>query len=994
MNDQAKTKAQLITELTSQRQNTAELRRRVAELEASALGEWQAGEKLLSSEERFRHFILSLGDHIYVTEVTETGRRVNLYLSPNVEKLTGYTETQLMTDWSFWPSRIIHPDDRAAAAVQAAQLARGQHSEVEYRMIRADNRIIWVRDSARVELVGTSKIVYGVVTDISERKHREAALDKLLRLSRALVTHQSPIQVLDQAIKAATEIAPAADRGSLQLLDETGATLYTVAISSPDETLGETIIFRPGVGIAGHALATNQTINVPDVLADQRFMPSELPLRFRSLLVAPLVVKGRLMGTLSLSSQKVGAFSVADEVLVQLIADQVAAALENARLFTSHVQAEKLRKAHQFLQATIDALASHIAILDKNGQIIAVNAPWRRYAQANGYSDPNYGVGANYLEICALATGQNAEHAPLVAEGVRQIIAGRRSQFYLEYPAHTQQAQQWFGVRVTRFQDEGAIWVVVAHEDVTERRVAEETLRASEKRFRSLIQNSSDIVTLLTADGTVQYVSPPVERILGHKPKAVVGQNIFAYVHPDDLPRLRARFNKILQRPGIDDVLTEFRIQNANGSWLWLESVSNNLLDDPTVQGVVVNGRDISQRKQVEEQLRLTEAQLLQAQKMDAVGRLAGGVAHDFNNVLTIIKGYADLLLLRLGKRNPLRPYAEEIKKATNQAALITRQLLIFSRQEMAQPEVIDLNAVVVDIEKMLNRLIGEDIDLITVLDPDLGLIKANPGHIEQVIMNLVINARDAMPQGGGLTIETANVSIAEMVPYQPLPVQPGQYVTLTVTDTGVGMDEKTLSHIFEPFYTTKEPGKGTGLGLSTVYAIVTQSKGSIQVSSQPGHGTSFSIYLPYLTEPVEIPSKKHKSDGLLAVVGKKTETILLVEDQPKLRELAKLVLQGQGYRVLEAPDGDEALQICLKNKEPIHLILTDVVMPGGTSGRELVERVKSLLPETKVIYMSGYTDDVIVRHGVLDASINFLQKPFAPNILLTKIREVLDGSE
>jgi PAS domain S-box-containing protein len=994
MKDQTKTKTQLIEELTTLHQNMAELRQRVAELEASAIGTWQTGETLLSSEERFRRFILSLSDHIYVTEVTETGRRVNLYLSPNAAKLTGYSEAQLMTDWSFWPSRIIHPDDQAAVAVQAAQLARGQNSEVEYRLIRADGQSIWVRDSARVELVGTSKIVYGVVTDITERKHREVALTRLLGLSRALVTQQSPTRVFDQAIKAATEIAPAADRGSLQLLDEAGETLRTVAISSPDETLGDTIIFQPGVGIAGHALANNQTINVPDVLADERFIPSELPLRLRSLLVAPLVVKGRLLGTLSLSSQKIGAFSAADEVLVQLIADQVAAALENARLFASYAQAEELRRAHKFLQATIDGLASHIAILDENGRIIAVNAPWRYYAEVNDYSHPNYGIGANYLEICDSATGPSAEPAPLVAAGVRQVMAGQRDQFYLEYPAPTPLAQQWFGVRITRFLNDGAIWVVVAHEDVTERRVAEEALRANESRFRSLIQNSSDIITLLTADGTIQYVSPPVERILGHLSEAVVGQNIFSYIHPDDLPRVRTRFNEIVRCPGIDDTPTEFRICSASGTWLWLESVSNNLLDDPNVQGVVVNARDISQRKQVEEELRLLEAQFLQAQKMEAIGRLAGGVAHDFNNLLTVIKGYADLLLFRLGKRNTFRHYIEEISKATDQAALLTHRLLIFSRQEMAQPEVINLNTVVADIEKMLKRLIGEDIELVTSLEPDLGRVKANPGHIEQVTMNLVINARDAMPQGGRLTIETANITLDEIAPYQPMAVQPGQYVRLTVSDTGVGMDEQTLNHIFEPFYTTKEPGKGTGLGLSTVYAIVTQSKGSIQVFSQPGKGTTFNIYLPLLTDPIDPFLQQQKSEDLSAMAGKKNETILLVEDQAKVRAMVKRVLQGHGYRVLEARHGNEALQICLQSQEPIHLILTDVVMPGGISGRELVDRVKPLLPKTKVIYMSGYTNDVTVRHGVLHSTINFLQKPFAPNILLTKVREVLDTAE
>jgi CheY-like chemotaxis protein len=307
---------------------------------------------------------------------------------------------------------------------------------------------------------------------------------------------------------------------------------------------------------------------------------------------------------------------------------------------------------------------------------------------------------------------------------------------------------------------------------------------------------------------------------------------------------------------------------------------------------------------------------------------------------------------------------------------------------------VINLNTVVADIEKMLKRLIGEDIELVTSLEPDLGRVKANPGHIEQVTMNLVINARDAMPQGGRLTIETANITLDEIAPYQPMAVQPGQYVRLTVSDTGVGMDEQTLNHIFEPFYTTKEPGKGTGLGLSTVYAIVTQSKGSIQVFSQPGKGTTFNIYLPLLTDPIDPFLQQQKSEDLSAMAGKKNETILLVEDQAKVRAMVKRVLQGHGYRVLEARHGNEALQICLQSQEPIHLILTDVVMPGGISGRELVDRVKPLLPKTKVIYMSGYTNDVTVRHGVLHSTINFLQKPFAPNILLTKVREVLDTAE
>ncbi|HXV98874.1 MAG TPA: PAS domain S-box protein, partial [Anaerolineae bacterium] len=519
-------------------------------------------------------------------------------------------------------------------------------------------------------------------------------------------------------------------------------------------------------------------------------------------------------------------------------------------------------------------------------------------------------------------------------------------------------------------------------QDITDRKEAEEALRASEIRFRSLIQNSSDIITLLAADGTIQYVSPPVQRILGFQPEEIIGRSTLDYVHPEDLLRVQDQLSKIVQHPGIDDTPTEFRVRDAQGEWRWLEAINNNLLNDPNVNGIVVNGRDISRRREIEEQFHLLEAQFLQAQKMEAIGRLAGGVAHDFNNALTIIKGYSDLLLVRLKEPGELRLYAEQIKKASNQAASVTRQLLIFSRQEMAQPETIDLNAVMVDIEKMLERLIGEDIDLVIMLEPALGLVKANPGHVEQVIMNLVINARDAMPQGGRLTIQTVNATVHETTPTQPMPLQPGRYVQLAVTDTGIGMNQETLSHIFEPFYTTKEQGKGTGLGLSTVYAIVTQSRGSIQVFSQPGQGTVFQIYLPYLTDQIEADAGLEDSEALEAVPGKQVETILLVEDEAEVRKLTKLILLKQGYRVLEAQNGDEALRLCQQSGEPVHLILTDVVMPNGMSGRELAEQLKIIIPKAKVLFMSGYTDDVILRHGVLDASVNFIQKPFALNIL------------
>jgi PAS domain S-box-containing protein len=1235
MEDQDKSKAQLLNELATIRQQMAALQQQVTDLEAVVSRCKQTEEELRSSQERFYQFVLSISDHIYVTEITKDQERLNRYLSPHIESLTGHSQAAHLADWSLWPYQTIHPDDRAAAAAQAARLAQGCNSEMEYRLVRADGQIIWVRDSARVETVDSSKMVYGVVADITERKHREMALAKLLELSRALVTIHDPTLVLDEAIKLAVNIAPAADRGSLQLLDDDAKTLRTVAISSPDEPIEEIITFRPGEGIAGHALVNNRTINVPDVLEDERFILGRKRLRFRSLLVAPLVVKGRLLGTMSLSSEKIGAFSQADEALVQLIADQIASALENARLFISHVQAEKLRKAHQFLQSIIDALASHIAILDEQGQIIAVNANWRRHAAANRYASPDGDWSMNYLKICRSTRGPYAEAGPAVAEGIRQVMAAESEQFYLEYRVPNSTETQWYGARITRFESEGAIRVVVAHEDITERKTAEEAVRASEEkyrnltnqlpvgvyrltkagefiyanpalaailgydsvneimqapardvfddldereqqlgqwkngfevicndiklrtqnggqiwgrdtariilnehgqidyidgiiqditehkeaeaalqasesRFRSLVQYSSDIITLLDADRTVLYVSSPVERILGYPPEALIGQNVLDYVHPEDLRPVRTRFAYVAHHPGIGRRPIEFRIRHANGAWVWMEAVGNNLLNDPNVRGVVVNARDINNRKRTEEQLRLLaiaigstddgvlitdtqpepagprivfvnrglcrmtgynqeelvgqkpdlfqglksdrtilnqlkgelsagqsfnletinyrqdgseyhaawhispvlnasdqithyvsiqrdvtelkllEAQFLQSQKMEAIGRLAGGVAHDFNNLLTIIKGYSEMLLIKLHPDDPLCLDVEEIKRAGDQAAVLTHRLLIFSRQEMVQPRALDLNSIISDMEKMLRRLIGEDIQLVMALEPSLTPVKADAGQMEQVIMNLVVNARDAMPQGGCLTIETRNVRLDDPYLLQSPSLQSGQYVQLTVSDTGIGIDEQAMVHIFEPFYTTKERGKGTGLGLSTVYAIINQSKGSIQVRSTPGQGTTFTIYLPCLDETDQAVSQR-ASNGMVRRSEQGTETVLLVEDEKGVRELAKRALRHQGYHILEAEHGDEALQICQAYQGPIHLLLTDVIMPNRMSGRELAEQVKALLPDTKILYMSGYTDDVIVQHGVLDASVNFLQKPFNPSDLLRKVREVLD---
>lgn len=415
--------------------------------------------------------------------------------------------------------------------------------------------------------------------------------------------------------------------------------------------------------------------------------------------------------------------------------------------------------------------------------------------------------------------------------------------------------------------------------------------------------------------------------------------------------------------------------------------LKSNLIRLPSaVQNALKRRQVEKERARALEALKASEAQLLQSQKLEAVGRLAGGISHDFNNLLTAIIGYSDLSIRRVSPDDPLRRNLDEIRRASERAAGLTRQLLAFSRKQVMQPKVFELNAVVADVERMLRRMIGDDIDVRTNLDPNTGNVKADPGQIEQVIMNLVVNARDAMPKGGKLSIETSSLYLDEQYSFGHVSVKPGFYVLLAVSDTGTGMDEETRQHIFEPFFTTKEPGKGTGLGLSTVYGIVKQSSGHVWVYSEPGKGTTFKVYLPRVEEGAQYFREQEPA----AEVPRGTETILLVEDAEMVRKLTREVLENCGYDVIEASNGKRALSICKNRTEPIDLLLTDVMMPE-MSGRELADRLVVLHPEMQVLYMSGYTQDAIVHRGTLEEGTNFIQKPFSPDALARKVRIVLD---
>jgi len=640
-----------------------------------------------------------------------------------------------------------------------------------------------------------------------------------------------------------------------------------------------------------------------------------------------------------------------------------------ARLGISQYREAKTANAVLTHTLAMDSAINGMAILDAGGKYIYVNPA---YARMIGNTNREAMLGKSWREV---ADPQNV--APVESE-IREAL---------------QQHGKWFGpltvhhrdgtvvpteMAVTSLPDGGTICV---SRDITQRLSAQRERAETEIKYRMLIEQVAAVsyIAELGVNGQWLYVSPQIEAMFGYSAEEWLANSTdwMRYIPVEDHPIVNAAEESSARG---EPFQAEYRITRKDGKTVWVSDtavVVRGSDSHPVMEGLIV---DITDRK-------MLENQLLQARKMEAVGRLAGGVAHDFNNLLTIIKGYIEMALQRCLDRPELHSDIRRIEGAADRAVTLVRQLLAFSRKQVLRPKVLDLNAIVVNLDQLLRRLMNENIEMKTFVSNDVGAIKADPGQIEQVIMNLVVNARDALPNGGRILIETSNVDLDSAYTREHAVVRPGPYVLLAVTDTGVGMTPDTVAHIFEPFYTTKESGRGTGLGLSTVYGVVKQSGGYIWVYSEVGKGTSFKVYLPRVKDTVPISAAPEPPASATRQVH---ETILLVEDEPAVRELAQIVLSERGYTVIEALTPEDAERLAVNNGAEIHLLLTDVVMPG-ISGRELAKRLTGRYPNLRVLYMSGYTYNVIAQDGTLEEGISFLQKPFTPQVLIQKVREALD---
>jgi len=729
---------------------------------------------------------------------------------------------------------------------------------------------------------------------------------------------------------------------------------------------------KPGKGLTEYVLRTGRSVLVtPDVQEELERLGEVELIGAPSIdwVGVPLVGDGRPFGVLVLQTYTEGErYGEAEKSVLEFVSTQIAMVIKRKRA------EEALRGSERLLQQSQKVAMLGSYALDVRSGV------WT----SSAVLDEIFGIDAAYPHnVDGWATIVHPDgRSEMLAYFTQEVLAKKR-RFDREYRIvrRSDGAEHWVhGLGDLECDAAGQVVRMVGTiQDITERKRTEAALLDSEEKFRSFVETTTDWVWSMDSDGVHTYCNPAVTGILGYDPEELVGKAAFTFMHPDDRVMIERQFAELVaERRGWRNLMV--RWQCKDGSYRFLESSAVPILGvDGRLEGYRGVDRDVTARRRLEEQLQ-------HAQKMETVGRLAGGVAHDFNNILTAILSHVALLKEELPLGDATQQDLDEIQRAAERAVGLTSQLLAFARRQIIEPRVLDVNALVLNLDRMLRRLIGEDIELVTVLAPLPLTVRAGPSQMEQLLVNLAVNSRDAMPDGGKLTIETSVVNVeVERAARTPGMVS-GDCVRLVVRDTGWGMSPDTKEHAFEPFYTTKETGKGTGLGLATCYAIVKQSGGYISVESEPQAGATFEVLLPLVREAEEPARAAEATES-----PRGTETILLAEDEPMLRRIGVRVLEGQGYRVLEAANGVEALRVAAGHAGRIDLLLTDVVMPQ-MGGRELADRLRVGRPGIKVLFTSGYTNDSVVRHGVTDHSVPFLQKPFVPSSLARKVRAVLDG--
>jgi len=807
-----------------------------------------------------------------------------------------------------------------------------------------------------------------------------AELAVLSGISEAVVKHQNLEQALDEALAACLDVGGIAG-GALYIV-EPSTSMQVRPLRGSGSILGLESFFDNDVALRS-VLASGRAALIPSETFEANWSQEVLRrCEATFAFVIPLLQRDGAAGAFFVAVRAHESDQEDWRVFVQGLGNQIAQAMSLARTFAEKEAAERLaREQTLFLQLILDSIGDGVIATDALGNVMRMN---RVASDLTGCS-PQDAVGQPVAGILRLLDESTREPmvGPLARAIADQKLVDRARNTILvsrsgrEYPVAE-------GIAPIREGDGSMRGVAIVFRDITEARQAERALRDSEKRFRSTFEQAAVGMAHVAPDGRWLDVNQRFCEIVGYSRAELLARAFQDITFPGDLPADLRNVEQALAGDSSTFSL-EKRCVRKDGEIVWVDATTSLVRDAVGLPEYFITVvQDISLRKKTEEELEQTASQLRQSQKMDAIGQLAGGVAHDFNNLLSIIRGHSELLLEDLGAEDPARSEVDEIVLACERAGNLTRQLLVLSRKQVLAPRVVDINETTAGLSKMLRRLIGEDIELKLVLGAT-GRVYVDPGQLEQVLINLVVNARDAMPSGGVLTIETNDVAVESFEEGAPAGSSPPS-VMVSVSDSGLGMPQAVLARIFEPFFTTKAAGKGTGLGLSTVFGIVKQSRGEVLVASALGEGTTFRVYLPTAAGAVHVspPSRR----GTSAQRG--TETVLLVEDEQQVRAIARAILARAGYRVLEAPSGAEAIEICEHSGETIDLLLTDVVMPN-MNGRQLAERLSELRPDMKVVFMSGYTDDAIVHHGVLNAGMAFIQKPLTVDLLLTKLREVLD---